>query len=261
MLPLNYLFLNPCISIARLLLVFILLAFSVLVNAEDSTHAVAQLHVRGEAQLMVAPDQVAINLGVTSEAKKAKQAMEDNSQKMANMVRVLTGLGLTDKEYETQNFSIQPVWSSRPRNADQEWRAKITGYRVSNTLRVSTTKMELIGDVIEQSTDAGANQVHSLHFSLSNPREYRAQAITQAMKNAKEDAQTLVAASGDTISRTLSLRLDNAVASQTHVEVKAKRSRLMQASAAMADSVAPPINAGDITVRASVSVTYELNGQ
>ena len=70
------------------------------------------------------------------------------------------------------------------------------------------------------------------------------------------DADVLVAASGDTIKRTLSLNLGNASASKERVQMKT-----MARSSLMADSAAyepPPISAGDITVRASVSVTYEL---
>lgn len=249
-------------SIQRLLLISVLLVLSTLslaVVAESEKDDIARLYVRGEARLMVAPDQVSVTLGVTSEAKKSNKAITENSKKMDSVVRALTLLGLTDKDYKTQNFRVQPVWSSRPSGAGSQWRPKIIGYRVNNSLHVTTKKLDVIGELIEKATSAGANQVHAVYFSLSDPRAYRQQAITQAMNNAKEDAQTLAAASGDKIARTLSLQLDNAAASQVRVEQKAMRGRVMMESMAMADAApSPTIEAGDITVSASVSVVYEL---
>lgn len=223
--------------------------------AATTDDTVPQLHVRGEAKLLVAADQVAITLGVVTEEKTAKKATQKNSQKMQAIITSLEKLGLTDKDYKTQNFRVQPIWSSRPKGANSEWRPKVVAYRVNNRLSVNTTKLDIMGDIIADSLTSGANQVDSVFFSLANPREYRHQAITEAMKNAKADAQSLVQASGDKIVRTLSLHLDNTSATPIRARTeKVTHSRLMAADA----SPIPPIDAGDITVRASVTVVYEL---
>ena len=224
--------------------------------AETPQPQVAQLFVRGEAQLMVPPDQVSVSLGVTTESATAKKAVAANTRKMNSLMNALANLGLSDSDYKTQNFQVQPVWSSRPKGAGNSWKASIVAYRVTNTLYVTTLELDLIGDIIGASTEAGANQVNSVNFSLFNARQYRQQAITQAMENARADAEVLVLASGDRIKRTLSLNLGNASASKERVQMKS-----MARSSMMADSASfepPPISAGDITVRASVSVTYEL---
>jgi uncharacterized protein YggE len=226
------------------------------VFAEAPQAPVAQLFVRGEAQLMVPPDQVSVSLGVTTESSTAKKAVADNTRKMNALINALAGLGLSDSDYKTQHFQVQPVRSSRPKGAGNSWKSSVIAYRVTNTLYVTTLALDLIGDIIGASTEAGANQVNSVNFSLYHTRQYRQRAITQAMENARADADVLVAASGDRIKRTLSLNLGNASASKERVEMKTMaRSRLMADSAAFEP---PPISAGDITVRASVSVTYEL---
>ncbi|MGI9293500.1 MAG: SIMPL domain-containing protein, partial [Pseudomonadales bacterium] len=177
-----------------------------------------------------------------------------NNDNMNAIMRALKKLGLGKDEYKTQQFQVHPMWSQRPRNPAPEWNAKIVGYRVTNSLQVQTKKMELAGDIIGAAMGAGANTVNSVQFGLADPREYRAQAIKQAMENAQTDAQTLAAASGDKIKRTLSLNLDNAVARPLHMQPE----RMMMRGAAAMDSGAPPIEAGDVTVHASVSVVYEL---
>lgn len=236
--------------------VFVLLV-SINAMAESPLPEVAKLTVRGEAHLMVPPDQVSVVLGVSTESAKAKKAMADNSKKMAAVVRALATLGLKKKEYKTQNFRVQPVWSSRPKGAASHWKSSIIAYRVNNSLRVTTQQLALIGDMIADATVAGANQVNSVSFSLANERQYRQQAIMQAMQNAKQDAETLAEASGDKIKRTLTLNLNNSSASHVRVESTMAKSRMLSAQADMAP---PPISGGDITVKASVSVVYELVG-
>lgn len=215
---------------------------------------VSQLSVRGEAILNVSPDQVMVNLGVTSEESTAQAALSANNDNMQAMMSALKKLGLGKDEYKTQQFQVHPMWSQRPRNPAPEWNAKIVGYRVTNSLQVQTQKMQLAGDIIGAAMAAGANTVNSVQFGLADPREYRAQAIKQAMENAQTDAQTLAAASGDKIKRTLSLNLDNAVATPLRMHTE----RMMMRGAAAMDSGAPPIEAGDVNVHASVSAVYEL---
>lgn len=243
------------IACLALLLLSAFVATEVAAQGAISSPPVAQLFVRGEAQLIVPPDQVSVVLGITTESAKTRKAMADNSRKMQALIRELQALGLTEKDYKTQNFRVQPVWSSRPKGAGSEWRSRIIAYRVSNSLLVTTPALKLIGDIIASAAKAGANQVNSVSFSLSNERQYRQQAITQAMENAKQDAQTLVMASGDKIKRTLSLNLDNSSASKVRVEASSK---MRTFASAQADIAPPPISGGDITVRASVSVVYEL---
>jgi len=230
-----------------------------LVHGDVHASDAAKLTVRGEARLMIAPDTVSVILGVSTESAKAKKAIADNNTTMNKVMRALDVLGLSDAEYQTQQFRVQPIWTSRPKGAASTWAPNIASYRVSNTLRITTQQLEIVGELIGAATEAGANQVNSIQFSLSNSREYRSQAIAAAMANAKADAQTLADASGDRIKRTLSLNLNNAEASVAQADVRQLKSRMMMDS--MAEASPPPIDAGDITVRASVSVVYELESQ
>ncbi len=240
----------------KVLASMLMMLFSVAVVADKSEEPTpAELHVRGEAKIMVAPDQVSVVLGVTSEAGSAKKAIASNNRKMNEVIRALQLLGLSESDYKTRRFNVQPIWSSRPKGADKQWSSKIVAYRVDNSLHVTTQQLDVLGELIAATTEAGANQVNSIHFSLANPRQYRAKVIASAMANAEADAYALAEASGDQIERTLSLRLDNAAASIARPNVAAMKSRMMMDSLAEA---APPIDAGDITVSASVSVVYQL---
>lgn len=246
---------------AILLLLGVILSFNVAAKSTDNLHESMPtvLHVRGEAELKVAPNQVTILLGVTTQNKTAKKALSDNSRSMNKIIAALNKSGISEKELNTQRFGVQPIWSSRPRNfsGSEAWKSSITGYRVNNTIKVVTTQLDLVGELINVATVAGANQVQSINFSLSNPRKYREQAIVLAISNAKEDAQFVAKASKLTVSGIKTIHLDNSAASTERVAHKSfARSAL---SSVAESSAAPPIKSDDIIVRASVSVEYLLS--
>jgi len=143
--------------IYRFFLAVLISCISLTVYGDPNDNA-ATLNVRGEAVLMVAPDQVTLSIGVISEAKKADAALSENSEKMRGAIALLESLSFSDEDYQTQRFSIRPKWSNR--------------------------------------TSAGVNQIQSIQFGLKSPRQYREQAITQASNNAKADGTALAKANG-----------------------------------------------------------------
>ena len=236
------------ISIYRFFLAVLISCISLAVYSDPNDNAAA-LNVRGEAVLMVAPDQVTLSIGVISEAKKADAALSENSEKMRGAIALLESLGFSDEDYQTQRFSIRPKWSNR-----SDKKREIVGYTVNNTLRLTTTRLDDIGDIIAAVTGAGVNQIQSIQFGLKNPRQYREQAISAASNNAKADATALAKANGLRLRSIRDIHLDNATASISQVP-----KALVMESRVMADS-APPIDAGDIAVRASVSIVYNIDG-
>ncbi len=208
-----------------------------------------KLMVRGEAELDKPADRLRLTIGVVTEHAEATAALDENSRRMRDVVRALEKTGLTEGEYETGRFSIRPVYARRPRTADAQWRPHIVGYAVTNTLNIKTKKLELAGPLIEAANDAGANSIDSIGFDLADPRAHRAEAIRAAAANARADAAVLAEASGVRLVRILSVTLDEA----------GWRPPVTLARGAMAEAAAaPPIQPGDVTVRAGVTIVYEI---
>ena len=227
-----------------------------LANTDDVEAVVPVLTVRGAAQLQKPADELRIRVGVVTESNEAPTALRENSRQMNDVIDALKKTGLTDKEYQTSQFQIQPVYTRRPRQADATWRPKIIGYRVSNSLNVMTKKMELAGELIQAANEAGANSIDSISFGLADPRTHRAEAIRVATANAIADATTLANAAELRLVRVLSITLDQAAAPGPIPTMQR-----MSAGMAMAEAAPPPIQPGDVTVRASVTVQYEIAEQ
>ena len=222
-------------------------------TADEVDAVVPVLTVRGDAQLDKPADELRIRVGVVTESDEATIALRENSRQMNDVIDALKKTGLTDKEYQTSQFQIQPMYTRRPRQAPVDWKPKIVGYRVSNSLNVKTKKLELAGELIQAANEAGANSIDSISFGLADPRTHRAEAIRAATANALTDARTLAEAAGLRLVRVLSITLDQAAAPPP-IPIMQR----MSAGMAMAEAAPPPIQPGDVTVHANVTVVYEI---
>jgi len=213
---------------------------------------VPRLTVRGEALLYKPADQLRVRVGVVTQAAEATAAVKENSRRMADVISAIKKAGLDKNEYETGRFSIRPLYSRRPRQANAEWVRQIVGYEVNNTLAIRTKKLALAGKLIEGANNAGANSVDDIRFDLADPRTHRAEAIAAATANARSDAAVLSHAADVRLVRIIAIQLgEGGYRPPMPTMVRA------EAMAAVA-APAPPIQPGDVTVRASVTMIYEI---
>ena len=108
-------------------------------------------------------------------------------------------------------------------------------------------------ELIAAAAEAGANDIGSLYFDLSDPQKYRDKAIREAAVNARADAQSLAMAAEVDIIRILSLDLDHS--QPVPVRMDFERGMGLKAMGAVA---APTIVAGDVSVQASVNMVCEI---
>lgn len=222
------------------------------IAADDDDKNITKLAVRGTAELEKPADQLRLSIGVINEGRDATEVLEENSRSMTKVVAAVKKAGLTSDEYSTGRFRVMPVYSRRPRKPDPDWKPVITGYRVTNTINVKTLQLDLAAELIEAANKAGANSIDSISFTLSDPRKYRTEAIEEATRNAIEDATVLAETASLRLVRIFSITLDSA---QPQAPTPMSR-RMMMAGAAMETTT--PIEPGDVTIRASVNIVYEI---
>ncbi len=224
-------------------------------SAIDSDDVVIpSLTVRGSAVLNKPADQLRIRIGVVTEDDEATTALRENTARMNDVIKALKKEGLTDKEYQTSQIRIQPLYSRRPRQAGVEWKPAIIGFQVSNSINIKTKQLKIAGELIQAANEAGANSIDSISFGISDPRKHRAEAIRTATANALADAKTLAGAANLRLVRVITINLDQAAAPRPLMKSMNRGMEMM----AMADSAPPPVNPGDVNINASVTVVYEI---
>lgn len=224
--------------------------------AKDATRKLEdtpKLTVRGDVELKKPADQLRLRVGVVTEHREAAQALDANNTRMLEVVEALKRVGLSKDEYETGRFRVRPNYSRRPRQASPEWKPQIVGYEVVNDVLIKTHQLDMAGEIIEETNRVGANTIEVLGFTLAKPRTYRGEAIAGATKNALSDAKALAEAAGLDLVRILSIQLDQ-MSSPVSERMMQRGGMAMAADGGSA----PPITPGDVTIRAGVTIVYEI---
>lgn len=227
--------------------IFLLASCCLAAAAQDSAGKVHFIRASGEATVHAKPDRAQISIGVITQAPTAQAASAQNAtQTSAVLDAVKRALG-SNGEIKTSGYSISPQYqytNGRP--------PKITGYQASNSVLATVDDLSLTGKVIDAASDAGANNVTGISFSLRDDNAIRAQALAEAALKARSAA--------DAIAKALNVRITRVLEADT-TEAPIVRP-MNKAFAMMSEGAAPraptPIEPGDLDVRASVTVSFEV---
>ncbi len=217
---------------------------------------VPQLQLSATAVMERPADQVTIMLGVVTTEDKAADSIRQNAKKMEESLEALKKAGLTKDEYQTSSFEIDPLYTPRPRNPPSDWKEKIVGYRVSNQLIIKTNRINDVGMIIDAATSAGTNSIDGIVFGLKDQRAYRDKVITQATKNAMADAKTIADAAQISLGRILNISIGN-LANNDH-NLGMQRSKMMAEASYFGADPSTSIQAGDVTIQATVNIVFEI---
>ena len=144
------------------------------------------------------PDQVTIQLGVTSNDTTPDGVHNKNTAAIKRVIAVIRALGVADKDISTDYYIIRPLYN----NYDS---LIITGYRINNVVAVKLKDVSKVSDVLTVALTSGANEVIDVNFQTTQLRQYRDQARELAMKAAQEKAQALTATAGTQVGCVLNI--------------------------------------------------------
>lgn len=195
--------------------------------------------VQGEAH--ASPDRAIVSLGVMTRAATATQAARENAAIQQAVIDTLRSMGFEQAAVTTSNYSVRPDFRNDP-NAQLP---TITGYLVSNAVRVLLRDPSQASRVIDATLAKGANSVNGLQFSIADPVPVREQAILDAVKRARSDAEALARAAGGSLGPVL--EMTTAQGNSTSIFARG-----------VAGGTLTPIEPGQSTVTVPVTIRWAL---
>jgi uncharacterized protein YggE len=213
--------------------------------AAQERNAPGYVVVVGEGKVTVPPDLAQVRSGVTTTAKTVKEAVETNSRTMAAAITSLTESGIAQRDVQTSQFSIQPVYTP----PDQHSETKLTGYRVSNQVTAKVRHIDKLGDVLERLVAAGATDVWTVEFLVSDPSRALDEAREAAIADARRKAEVFARAAGVNVGRVVSIE-------EAGAALPVAMAPRMQTLGGPAPPV--PVVTGENTLRAMVTVGFDL---
>lgn len=198
-----------------------------------------QIAVVGEGRVTVKPDVVYVQFGVETTGKTANEAVQKNAQIFEGVKAAIKKAGVEEKDIQTVQFNTYPVYDNQ----------KLTGYRVQNIVRITYRDVDRVGSLLDQLAAAGVNRMDSLAFSSEKIDEYKKQALSLAVQDARSKADALATAAGVRIKGVVSMAESGATQPPVFYLQK-------QMAADLAKTAQTEISPGELKVEATVNVVY-----
>ncbi|MEL6645381.1 MAG: SIMPL domain-containing protein [Pseudomonadota bacterium] len=199
--------------------------------------------VTGEGRIEAVPDMATIRLGVMSEGRTAREAIDANSRAMAGVLGRIEAAVVAARDVQTQGFSVNPRWENR-----QNERPRIAGFVASNQVMVRVRDLDGLGELLDAVTRDGANSFDGLSFGLQDPAPAQDAARRAAVAEAQRKATLYAEAAGVTLGPLMSID-EGGAAPRPVPMARAEMSMAM-------DGV--PVAAGEVGVSAFVRLIYAI---
>jgi len=234
-------------SLPRLLALSLLLTVTVPAVAQaQSADLRRKISVNGQSSALVANDAARLTLGVAATRPTAKGALGAASRQMQRVIGSVKAGGVAPADIRTQNISVSKLVTRL-----KGGRTRSRGYRAVQSIRVVVRAIDQTGVVVQRAVNAGATRVSGPEFFVSDAsRSYR-EALAAAFDDAKADAEALAARAGARLGAVLSIE-------ESTDSEPVPQARSAAPSPVANDAPAPPVQAGESQLEASVSVVFEL---
>ena len=211
------------------------------------------LSVTGTGTVQRQPDRAVVLVAVESRATTAKEAAAANARKMEAVYAALRAAGVVPPNVQTISYDLQPQYNQPDRNGGQ-YVPRIVGYVASNMVRVQVDDVLRAGAIIDAAIAGGANRIANLSFELKDTESARLEALRIAVEKARAEAEVVATAAGQR------LGAPQSISSSSHwmPQPMYRRDAMMVEMAAAPAPPPTPVEAGNLTITATVSINYLL---
>lgn len=203
----------------------------------------------GVATVKRAPDQAFVTFTTESRAARPAEAQKLNAQAMAQVQEAVKRAGIPADAVRTLSFNLRE---------DVDWvngKRTSRGYVVSNAIEVRVDKLDDVGRLLDAAVTAGATNVSNIRFELKDRSGAEREAVRLAVADARARADAAAEGAG------------TKVVSVVRIEETSDRNMpppmpmMRMAEARVAAAPETPVVAGEIEIRATVTLTAAIEAR
>ena len=198
----------------------------------------------GEGVVQAVPDRAWVSVSAESRASSPREAQRRNAEAMAPVQEKLRAAGVPADAIRTVAYDLQQEWDFVNN------RRVSRGYVARNTIEVRVDAIDRVGELLEIAVGSGATSVGDIRFDLKDRTRLEREALRLAVADARGKADAAASGAGRTVDRVLRIE-EHGVVSRPPMPFMAAR-EVAQASDA------PVISAGQMELRAQVTLTAVL---
>ncbi len=201
------------------------------------------VQVTGTGRATGTPDVVRLALGISCDGADVSSALRDAGGRVQAIGEAARGLGVEGSDIGSTGAGVHPRY-------DRDGQ-RVVGYQAQHRLSVVVRAIDQVGAVVDVVAAAAGNtlSVDSIQLDLSDVSALADEARSGAFLDARGKAQQYAALSDATLGDVVSV-----------VEGAARGGPAPGMRMTMAAAPSMPVEAGEQSVTASVTVTWELDG-
>jgi uncharacterized protein len=218
------------------------------VNSVQTTKT-SLFSVSGTGKATGIPDTAQISIGVTKTALTVADAQNQTNTAANKIIEDLKKLGIEEKNIKTTDYNVSPNYNYG-RGVQN-----ITGYTITQTLGIKISPIDIASKAVDAATSDGANLVNGVTFTFNDKtkKDLENKARTEAVKMAKEKAQSLSATTGIRLGKIVDVQESYGYSPRPMYDMMAKGAG---DSAASAPTQLQP---GENSITTDITLSYETN--
>jgi uncharacterized protein len=210
------------------------------------------ISVEGQGSVKAQPDTANVSFGVLASNESLQEAQDEVSRRIDVLTQTMQDAGIAAEDISTNSYSVYPV-PKYDRNGNYEG---IERYEVTSGLSVIVRDIDSVGTILDQATEAGANQIWGISFYVDDPSAAASQARALAVEDARTKADELATASGMVVVNVVSI-------TETYAPSPKAQDYGMGRGGAMAEdaeaaSIPVPVSPGQTEISVGVQVVFEI---
>ncbi|MCU1457185.1 MAG: hypothetical protein JWL73_1277 [Actinomycetia bacterium] len=211
--------------------------------AAATVKAAGTIDVHGTGLVQGTPDLLEVNVGVSTTADSAKDALERANQESGQVITTLKTAGVAVADIQTRNFSIFPSFDDK--------RKRFT-YSVANTVNAKLRDLLKAGAILDDVASSAGNdiRIEGVSFSFADNSSLLAAARTDAVRQARRQAEQLARGAGVKLGPVKSMTEDSSGLPTVFAT--------MQGLRADASASPVPIEPGSESLTVAVHVVYTI---
>jgi uncharacterized protein YggE len=188
------------------------------------------------------------NIGVEVLRASVEEAAAENSRIVDALLATLADLDIPSEDIQTSGYNVYAErYGSGGPVSDEE-----VQYRVSNTVTVIIRDLDKVGEVLDASIKAGANNIYGIEFLLDDATAVRSEARALAVENAKATAEELAMLNGVKVGKILAISEVVGGAGGFY------NNSISSLQIGMGGADRTPIQPGQLRLTMQLQITYEL---
>jgi uncharacterized protein YggE len=196
-------YINPFSVVA---IVFLASTLQPALSQQRAVGGEPQIIVSGSAEILIPANKASFSIGITTQAITAAGASANNARLVKAVNESLRQANLKQTDIVGSRIAVSPQWDY----GDGDRPPRRTGFDANYTMELETGDFEQIGTYIDAALNAGATHVSEIEFSASDTTPARRQALEQAVRNARTDAEAVARAGAGTLGELLQITTERA---------------------------------------------------